>query len=406
MIFLDMEALQIVKRLTDAGHIAYYAGGWVRDYLMGHPSSDIDIASSASPEEIMALFPHTVPVGIAFGVVIVIAHGKQFEVATFRRDVEYLHGRKPSRIEPSTPEEDASRRDFTINGMFYDPLTDTLYDYVGGQEDLKKQLIRTIGNPFDRFYEDRLRMIRAVRFASRFGFHIDPATLSAIQEVAPLLFPAVSMERVSQELNKMAEYPSFDHSLVEMHSLGLLGVIFPELKELHLNEIKERVSYFRKFPEDTPTIGYLMQLFTNLKPEKIENLCKHLKLSKRDLQFALFLQAAEKEEIGDLQEWSHFYANPLADLSLRVIAAKRAKQEADLFLQEHAKRKSALDIHVERIRDKKPLVTATHLQKAGVVPGKEMGELLFEAERLSILHGIINPDEIIAHLKEKRPWKK
>src|SRR6185437_5720237 len=163
-------ATHIVKRLVEAGHLAYFAGGWVRDFLLNHPSDDIDIATSASVEEIQALFPKTIPVGIAFGIVIVVEKGHQFEVATFRKDRGYVDGRRPTGIDPASPEEDAQRRDFTLNGMFYDPLQKKVLDFVSGQEDLKKGIIRAIGNPHERFLEDRLRMMRAVRYGTRFGF--------------------------------------------------------------------------------------------------------------------------------------------------------------------------------------------------------------------------------------------
>ena len=169
-------ATAIVRKLVAAGYTAYFAGGWVRDYLMGHPSEDIDLATDAPPEKIIDLFPKTLLVGVAFGVVVVIVDGHQFEVATFRRDIDYADGRKPSKIELSTAEEDAFRRDFTINGMFYDPLTNQILDYVGGQEDLKKKIIRAIGNPHKRIQEDRLRMIRAVRLSCRFDFQIEEKT--------------------------------------------------------------------------------------------------------------------------------------------------------------------------------------------------------------------------------------
>ena len=157
------QARYIVDTLAKAGFVAYYAGGWVRDFLLGHPSDDIDIATNAPPETIQALFPKTVPIGIAFGIVLVIVEGHPYEVATFRNDLEYQDGRRPLRIEFTTAEEDAKRRDFTINGMFYDPLQKTVLDFVGGQQDLQKQLVRAIGNPHARIAEDRLRMIRAIR---------------------------------------------------------------------------------------------------------------------------------------------------------------------------------------------------------------------------------------------------
>ena len=153
----------------------------MRNTLIGQPVDDIDIATSASPEEILDLFPNTLVVGIAFGVVIVQMEGHAFEVATFRKDIEYENGRTPSRIEWCAPREDALRRDFTINGMFYDPLEHKVFDYVGGVDDIKKRVIRTIGDPYERFREDRLRMVRAFRFSLRFGFVIDKLTQEAIR---------------------------------------------------------------------------------------------------------------------------------------------------------------------------------------------------------------------------------
>ena len=144
-------ATRIVKKLASAGHIAYFAGGWVRDFLMHRSSDDIDIATSASVEEVAKLFPKTIPVGIAFGIIIVVEEGHQFEVATFRTDEPTLDGRRPQGIKPATPKEDAQRRDFTINGLFYDPLTDTLYDYVGGKADIEKVSLKQLAIPMIDF---------------------------------------------------------------------------------------------------------------------------------------------------------------------------------------------------------------------------------------------------------------
>ena len=165
-------ATSIVKKLQDAGYLAYFAGGWVRDFILKKPSDDIDIATSASVDEVQRLFPKTIPVGVAFGIVIVVQDNHQFEVATFRKDRGYVDGRRPVGIDPASPEEDAQRRDFTINGMFYDPIQDKIFDYVDGMKDLKKGIIRAIGDPNARFLEDRLRMMRAVRYSTRFDFPI------------------------------------------------------------------------------------------------------------------------------------------------------------------------------------------------------------------------------------------
>ncbi len=245
-------ATRIVQRLFDEGFTAYFAGGWVRDYLRGQMTDEIDIATNAPPDQIVKLFSKTVPVGIAFGVVIVVEEEHFFEVTTFRKDLPYYDGRHPSGVDYSTPEKDALRRDFTINGMFYDPLTETLHDFVEGQKDLKGGIIRAIGNPIDRFQEDRLRMIRAIRFACRFDFTIDPETAKAIELYAPSLLPSVSMERIWQEFTKMAKAPRFDQALIEMQRLGLLQVVFPELSFLTPEEIASLVAPFPYYPYPCP----------------------------------------------------------------------------------------------------------------------------------------------------------
>ena len=251
LIGMDAEliAKEIVYKLVKAGHVAYFAGGWVRDYIMDHPSNDIDIATDAPPDKILDLFPRTILVGLSFGIVVVLVDSHQFHLSTFRKDFQYLDGRHPEGVEFTTAEEDAKRRDFTLNGMFYDPLQEVIHDFVGGMQDIKKKLIRAIGNPYERILEDRLRMIRAVRFAARFGFTIDQETQQAIRENADTLFPAVAMERVWDELTKMAGGPHFDQALIEMDRLGLLSVIFPDLKGVKSNEIRKRVSSFPFFPK-------------------------------------------------------------------------------------------------------------------------------------------------------------
>lgn len=221
------QARFIIDTLHQAGFVAYYAGGWVRDYLLKHPSDDIDIATNAPPETIQALFPHTVPIGIAFGIILVIIDHHSYEVATFRQDQGYTDGRRPSQIAFTTAEEDAKRRDFTINGMFYDPLNGKILDYVGGKDDLQKKLIRAIGNPHERIKEDRLRMIRAIRLSCRFRFTIDKATQEAIHAHAKEIFPAVAIERIVQELTKAHQFKVLPEMLLHLHEFGLLAPLFP-----------------------------------------------------------------------------------------------------------------------------------------------------------------------------------
>jgi tRNA nucleotidyltransferase/poly(A) polymerase len=224
-------ATAIVQKLHEHGFVAYFAGGCIRDALQDIPPKDIDIATSANPGQVQALFQRTIPVGIQFGVVRVLVSDLEFEVASFRSDGVYLDGRRPSEIRFSTPEQDALRRDFTINGMFYDPLNDRVIDYVNGREDLSGKLIRAIGQPSERFAEDRLRMLRAIRFATTLGFEIESRTWLAVKADAQAI-AVVSPERIRDELLKI---------LVSSHRLrgfdlldrsGLLAEILPELAAL------------------------------------------------------------------------------------------------------------------------------------------------------------------------------
>src|SRR5258707_2424210 len=178
MIDREKEALEIAHRLTHAGFRAYFAGGCVRDRVLGVKPKDYDVATDARPEVVQKMFDNTVAIGAKFGVIGVVPddHSKPIEVATFRADAPYVDGRHPSSLRFGTLEEDALRRDFTINGMFYDPISDHFIDLVGGKNDLRAGIVRAIGNPYDRFEEDHLRILRAVKFAARMDFTIEPTT--------------------------------------------------------------------------------------------------------------------------------------------------------------------------------------------------------------------------------------
>src|SRR5262249_37847801 len=192
-------ARKIVERLRSEGHIAYFAGGCARDIVRRVPPKDYDVATSAAPEIVQKLFPRTVAVGAHFGVIIVLENSFQFEVATFRSDDAYIDGRHPSAVHFSSPEEDAKRRDFTINGMFYDPVAEQVIDLVGGQADSAAKSVRAIGEPAKRFVEDRLRMLRAVRFATVLDYEIDEKTWDALVANAASV-NQISAERIREEL--------------------------------------------------------------------------------------------------------------------------------------------------------------------------------------------------------------
>jgi poly(A) polymerase len=401
----------VVKHLQQAGHIAYFAGGFVRDFLMKRPSDDIDIATDASVEQIQKLFPKTIPVGVAFGIVIVVFEGEHFEVATFRKDRGYTDGRRPTGIDPATPQEDAHRRDFTINGMFYDPIEEILYDHVGGQQDIKLKVLRAIGNADERFFEDRLRMMRAIRYATRFAFEIESKTLGAIRAHSRDLLPAVAMERIWQEFKKMSHFAHFDQALILMHDVGLLSTIFPTLKELPIKEITRRVSAIEKFPKEAPTIAQLLELFPAYDLEQIYALCDTLKLSNQEKAFArhyhhaktLFSMPQQWQNKLEPYEWARFYANPYSGSSLNILAAKQHHPET--FLDEHQKRMQTLEPWIVRLQQNQPIVRAKHLIDLGIAPGVRMGELLEEAERLCVNKNLKDPSTALELLKGSPLWK-
>ncbi len=238
-------AAEIVRALRDRGHQAYFAGGCVRDLLLSREPADYDVATDATPRQVMQIFPQTFAVGEQFGVVLVppaepsgatgvlARHGERgketVEVATFRSDVGYSDGRHPDEVRFSKdPCEDVQRRDFTINGMMLDPETNETLDFVGGREDLKAGIVRAIGDPERRFAEDKLRMLRAVRFAARFDYQIDPATMAAIQKLAPQI-RQVSCERVREELTKMLTEGQARRAFELLDTTGLLREVLPEI---------------------------------------------------------------------------------------------------------------------------------------------------------------------------------
>ena len=326
-------AKEIILILKDAGHTAYFAGGWVRDHLLGHDSADIDIATDALPEEIVRIFPDHVLVGAQFGVVLVKFYDFQYEVASFRKDVRYENGRKPAEVSlKSSPKEDALRRDFTINGMFYDPLTNTILDFVDGKKDLEKKIIRTIGNPKERFQEDRLRMIRAVRFAYRLGFTIDPETEHAIRQESSTLLPAVSLERIWQEFSKIRQGPHFVDALKKMHALNLLQVIFEPLKNVSVDELQKRLFGLEHASKHIPTILFLCSLFTKQDEDYVLNLPIYLKTSKAEGKWIETLLQAESffSKLHSIKrsDWVKFMANPRSDICVEFLLTKLPKKRS------------------------------------------------------------------------------
>lgn len=238
---MENTAIQIVKKFQAAGFEAYFAGGSVRDMLMEREPEDIDIATSAKPDEIEKILGDKIrvtdkehqlckiiPVGKQFGVMMAVLNGHQFEIATFRSDSSYSDGRRPDAVIFTSAKEDAVRRDFTINGLFYDPVKKKILDFVNGQKDIKRKKVRFIGEAHERIKEDHLRLLRAVRFKNNFGFTYGPRTEKAITELAHLV-DDISAERTQEELTKMLLHPRRSHSMKELDEYGILERILPEV---------------------------------------------------------------------------------------------------------------------------------------------------------------------------------
>jgi len=291
-------AADMVRTLRQNGFEALWAGGCVRDQVLGKLPKDYDIASTATPDDVIRIFGRrrTVAVGASFGVVMVLGPDKsagQIEVATFRSDGEYLDGRRPSSVVFCRPEEDARRRDFTINGMFFDPLSETLIDYVGGCDDLALGIVRAIGDPVARFTEDKLRMLRAVRFTATFGFTLDAATAAAVRELRGQICQ-VSEERIGQELKRMLSHASREHSFRLLQQTGLLQEVLPELRHVSSHSMdKEGLTFIGqsllhlKSEQFEPALALILRSLRHRGAGKksttaIESVCRRLKLSNEE----------------------------------------------------------------------------------------------------------------------------
>jgi poly(A) polymerase len=372
-----LAAIEIVRQLQQHGFQALLAGGCVRDMLLGRPAKDYDVATDALPADVIRLFRRTLEVGAKFGVVIVLTRGEQVEVATFRSEAGYEDGRHPTEVRFTSAAQDAGRRDFTINGMFYDPLKGQVIDYVEGQVDLARRIIRTIGDPQERFGEDYLRMLRAIRFSTQLGFAVEPATYEAVRRNAANIV-RISGERIAIELEGILIAPNRAAGAAMLIETGLAEAIFPgfagpqtERAGAVLDRLRKKVDFplaLAAFFAGCPT-GFALER------------CEVLKLSNKQTKHIEFLLS---------------HRSCLLDLKMSLAQLKKllaGPYFGDLYELERAIQKAAtsrtglaaLGRLRRRVRDlgdvevkPKPLLNGHDLMHLGAVPGPALGQLTEE----------------------------
>ncbi len=396
-------AIAVIAHLRHKGATALLAGGCVRDELLGLTPKDYDIATDALPEQVRAWFPRAREVGAQFGVVLLRKYGHDIEVATFRTDGSYKDGRHPESVHFTNAREDAQRRDFTINGLFYDTEKNEVIDYVGGQEDLRNGLLRTIGDPAKRFAEDHLRMLRAVRFAARLGFQIHEETVSHINKLAPKLCN-ISAERVAMELEAILTVPSRRRGWRWLVDTGLHGFLAPSWRDDTVGNkiVLSRLSYLpdHKISE---SLAYA-SVWCHLPVDNVKQICRELRLSNRLTGDILWLinslsKAAISKQL-ELADLKQLLAHPSwPDLVLLLQADQQAQ---DKSLQAyHELIENTRDIDRQTIAPI-PLLNGDDLKVHGIKNGPQMGKLLAELYRAQLNEQIVYRRDALAWLDRLR----
>lgn len=438
--FVENQAKKIVEKLQQEGYVAYFAGGYVRDMLLGLKSKDIDIVTSAEPQEIEKLFKNTVPVGKKFGVILVLAGKLKFEVATFREDVSYEDKRRPTAVRFADEKADAMRRDFTINGLFFDPIGKIIIDHVGGKEDIKKKVIRFIGDPEERIEEDHLRLVRAIRLKITLGFQYSQETFNAIRSNSEKIRD-VSSERIRDELNYVIISKNRHIGLVELSESGLLANIIPEVELL--KGVPQPIEYhhegdvfthtylaLKSLPEDAPSyLCWAVLLHDIGKPQTLTHIKKRIvfhnhaevsaQIAKKILQRLKFTRFAifdicwlidNHMKIGIVDKMrpgkrNSFLLDPkFKDLIKLATADSLGTYPQNLDLIKKLKNEVELAV---KIRDKaqsakkKPLIDGDDLIKIGLFPGSEFKIILEDVEDKRIENILKTKDEAIKYVKER-----
>lgn len=392
-------AVDIIAALRAGDHAALLAGGCVRDRLLGRVPKDFDVATDATPDEVSRIFPRARRVGAKFGVMLVHKYGHDVEVATFRTDGPYSDGRHPDHVEFGTEGQDALRRDFTINGLFQDPTDDRVIDHVGGQEDLNHRIVRTIGDPQERFAEDHLRMLRAVRFATRLGFEIEPRTADAIKRLADRL-RGISPERVWRELEEILAGPERMRGWTLLVATGLrahLATHWPQMDSDTL--VTRRLAALPARPVD-PALG-LAAVFRGAGDRQITDACEALRLSNRMARRVRWLvstlDTAGDESSLELADLKVMMADPAWAELVDLLKADLIATEADRAPVERLRRRAAAI--AEKDISPKALLSGDELLEMGMAAGPRMGELLDALYRAQLNEQIKTHDEAVAKAK-------
>jgi poly(A) polymerase len=428
----SMEAARVVtERLARAGHRAYINGGAVRDHLLGVPPNDVDVATSARPDEVSALFSDSRLVGAAFGVVLVRVHDQAIEVATFRSEGPYLDGRRPSEVRYATEEEDVQRRDFTVNGMLLDATTGEVIDHVGGRRDLQAKILRAIGEPGERFREDHLRLLRAVRFAAQLGFEIEPSTRAAVEELAPLA-ANVAAERTRDELTRLLTGPDPERGLRLLRETGLLKVVLPDVAAMDGVEqppefhpegdvLTHTILLFRHLRSPSPELAFGALLHDVGKPptfdradrirfpehcrvgsDLADRLCRELRLSNESREHVVAL-VANHMKFKDIRQMrpstlKRFLGMPRFDDHLELHRADCLASHGLLDNWEYAGAKLE-ELGEEEIHPPR-LVTGEDLMELGWAEGPALGRELRAIEELQLEGSIRTKAQALARARK------
>lgn len=406
------DVLHICTTLKEAGFVAWLAGGCVRDFLMGVEPQDFDVATNALPDEVQKLFKKSIDVGKSFGIIMIPFENFRVEIATFRSDGNYLDGRRPEKVVFSTPAEDAERRDFTVNALFLDPFSGEVKDFVEGQKDLKLKILKAVGNPQKRFEEDKLRMLRAVRFSSQLDFQIEASTLKAIQNMADQI-DVISKERIHYEFKRMMETSRAARGLKIMDDVGILKVILKPIYDRNnielgaqLVETAEKLTSRNDLdgknkisPDEKALLLWLPFLFAMNSPYKnMTVFLKDMKYSQKQMDLYTYvtdaLQKIDSEKLSKADLYQivfHEFGKSVLRVGRVYWADKpnslKRLNEAAVLLQDFSK----LPV---------PLITGDDLKSLGVSPSPQMKLLLKSAYDYQLENKIVDKKQMLIWTKD------